>query len=73
MVDHRIDHRNEDLWTEHERKVEGETGTSVLAGSIFAAIIVVLAIAFAFFGMNTLSVSEQEASQQTVAEQSLSK
>jgi hypothetical protein len=77
MVDHRIDHRNEDLWTEHERKVEGETGMSVLAGAVFAAIVVALVIAFAFFSLNTFSVSEEEADlqarQQTLADQSSSR
>lgn len=77
MVDHRIDHRNEDLWTEHERAVEEETGTSVLAGAAFAAIVVALVIAFAFFSLNTFSVSEEKADlqarQQTLADQSLSR
>ena len=77
MVDHRIDHRNEDLWTEHEREVEEETGTSVIAGAVLAAIVVVLAIVFALYGLNSFSVSEQkaglQAASQSVVDQSLSK
>jgi hypothetical protein len=52
MVDHRIDHRKDDLWTEHERRVERESSTSVVAGGILIAVVLIIALAFAFFGLS---------------------
>jgi hypothetical protein len=38
--------RHEDYWTEQERR-ERETGTSVVAGTVLAAVVIIIAITFA--------------------------
>ena len=38
--------RHEDYWTEQERR-ERETGTSLLAGTVLTAVVIIIAITFA--------------------------
>jgi hypothetical protein len=56
--------RHEDYWTEQEKR-ERETGTSLVAGTVLAAVVIVLAIAFAVFTSDQAPQSGSSLQQQT--------
>ena len=54
--------RHDDYWTEQERR-ERETGTSLVAGTVLAVVVIVIAIVFAVFTTDRAPQSESSLQQ----------